>query len=373
MERKERTMMDSQKADSDSASVEEPGQRQSNGRLKQENLDHYSMMAVCAYLYYIKKPALSQQEIAALFKIHKSKVSRILKQAVEGNIISFRLNLPEIDALRAALISNFHLYDAWVVPTYKDIWTERVSGCGSLLKRMLGESAAKLISTERGPLKNGMHVGISCGESLLQSFLNIVPDTAQGLTIFPLTVESVPEMAYQSPSTLVGVFHAKCFRNSESYGPQLISPSTLADKKQHRLLLARLEEQIRDLSQEMDIAFVGIGNVDFNDYKSGYMRILRHADIDPRILEKHKVIGEINNRPYDAQGKDKFKEIEGLEKHLFAIDLDEIRNHAKTKPVVAVAGGKQKIEAIRVALETRIVNILVTDMLTAEALLKHTA
>lgn len=119
------------------------------------------------------------------------------------------------------------------------------------------------------------------------------------------------------------------------------------------------------------MAFVGIGAMDFKNLNSSFFKLIRGTNVSFEFLEKKKAVGEINNRPYNELGQDIFAETGQKTPHLVALELSFLKQMvSKGKPVIAVAGGPEKIEAIRVALKYKMVNILITDYETAEALVK---
>ena len=58
-----------------------------------------------------------------------------------------------------------------------------------------------------------------------------------------------------------------------------------------------------------------------------------------------------------------------LNDRVISMDLDQLR---AVRRVVAVAGGKRKTNAIRGALAGKLVNVLITDLATADRLLAQT-
>ena len=56
-----------------------------------------------------------------------------------------------------------------------------------------------------------------------------------------------------------------------------------------------------------------------------------------------------------------------LDERVVGLTLDEIK---KIRRVIGVAGGSSKHQAIRAALEGKVINVLVTDHVTAQYLLR---
>ncbi|CAN5891822.1 hypothetical protein BH11GEM2_BH11GEM2_00830 [soil metagenome] len=72
---------------------------------------------------------------------------------------------------------------------------------------------------------------------------------------------------------------------------------------------------------------------------------------------------DIALRCFDARGGDVRT---ALDDRILGITIDQLR---KVRRVVAVAGGGDKTEAIAAGLKTTLVHALITDRVTAEALL----
>ena len=75
-------------------------------------------------------------------------------------------------------------------------------------------------------------------------------------------------------------------------------------------------------------------------------------------------VGEIVGRIYDKNGQ---TVDEDLQRKMIGISLDKI---AKIPVRIGMSYGKDKIEAIKCAIAGGLVNVLVTDVPTAELLLK---
>ena len=75
-------------------------------------------------------------------------------------------------------------------------------------------------------------------------------------------------------------------------------------------------------------------------------------------------IGEISLRFFDADG---IVVKTSLNERVIGMTLEE---HSKVDRVIALAGGKNKTDAIKAALKTGIVDLLITDKFTAGRLIE---
>ena len=74
-------------------------------------------------------------------------------------------------------------------------------------------------------------------------------------------------------------------------------------------------------------------------------------------------MGDICLRFFDTAGRPVITE---LNDRVISIDLEELR---KVRRVVGVAGGRRKVSAVRGALAGKLINVLITDLASAQQLL----
>ena len=114
------------------------------------------------------------------------------------------------------------------------------------------------------------------------------------------------------------------------------------------------------MAEHADIALFGIGSMgkDSSILKAGIRTEAEYLE-----LVERGGIGEIVGRIYDAEGNPVDQE---MKKKMIGISLESMK---KIPIRVGVAYGKEKIEAIQGALKGQIINVLITDTATAEAVL----
>src|SRR4029079_5050139 len=89
-------------------------------------------------------------------------------------------------------------------------------------------------------------------------------------------------------------------------------------------------------------------------------------------LRQLGVVGEINYQPFDAEGRIvERSELKLLSHRVLSGEGDRLQALARRddRSVIAIAGGRAKIDAVRGALRGRFVNVLVTDEDCARGLL----
>ena len=122
----------------------------------------------------------------------------------------------------------------------------------------------------------------------------------------------------------------------------------------------------------MDVALVGIGQI--AEQTPGFCSLAESYGVSVRRLREIGVVGEINYQPFDAEGRIVDQpELRALMRRVLSVTGERLQelSRREDRSVIAVAGGRAKIEAVRGALRGRFINVLVTDEDVAQALLKH--
>jgi DNA-binding transcriptional regulator LsrR (DeoR family) len=113
------------------------------------------------------------------------------------------------------------------------------------------------------------------------------------------------------------------------------------------------------------VALVGIGATEPSRALASSGNIFSPQEL--KLLAGKGAVGDICLRFFDAGGKPVVTE---LNERVISIDLDELR---AVRRVVGVAGGRRKINAIVGAVSGKLVNVLITDLGTAERMLSASA
>ena len=123
----------------------------------------------------------------------------------------------------------------------------------------------------------------------------------------------------------------------------------------------RYVREVMDLFDSVTLALVGIGALEPSRALASSGNVFSSQEL--KQLEQRGAVGDICLRFFDESGK---PVITDLNQRVISIELDQLK---RTRRVVAVAGGRRKLAAIRGALTGRLVNVIITDLVTAEALL----
>jgi DNA-binding transcriptional regulator LsrR (DeoR family) len=103
----------------------------------------------------------------------------------------------------------------------------------------------------------------------------------------------------------------------------------------------------------------------------GFCSLAESYGISVRRLRQLGVVGEINYQPFDAAGRIvDHPELHALTRRILSVDGGHLQGLSRRadRYVIAVAGGKAKLDAVRGALQGKFMNVLVTDADVAAAL-----
>ncbi len=303
-----------------------------------------------ARLYYENNQ--NQDQIADTLGVSRSKVSRLLTQAREEDIVHITIVDPSSNQARLeqALTTTFGLAEAVVVAgTMPSEETRR---------KRIGQATARYLEAA---LTNGDRVGIGSGRTLYalatalsgrRRLQTEVTPVVGGLGRVPACFQS-NELARMVAETLGGTWQFL-------YVPAVLESSSA---RQAILMHDHVQEVIGSWSK-LTVAIVGIANT---ISPSGAQTLFANFldDATQRRLREQGAIGGICVRYFDANGK----LCEELTDRVVSIDLDQLRHVPR---IIGVGGGLEKVEAILAALRGRYVNVLVTDEETAQAVLNLT-
>jgi DNA-binding transcriptional regulator LsrR (DeoR family) len=307
------------------------------------------LLVQCLQLYY--RQGRSQKDIALALGVSPATVSRLLKRAFDEGLVRVELDLPRRQELETALIALFQLRDAVVI----------ASGGRGDVKEDLGAAAAAYFEKVA---RDGMRVGLSCGFTLYQTIRQLRERRFRDLELYPLSGESTLKLVDLFPNTLVGMMAAKYRPHVRAFAlpvQHLISLREI-ERERRRLLRDPEVRRIYEAAQDIDIALVGIGLI--GEQTPGFCALAESYGVSVRRLCQLGVVGEINYQPFDAKGTlvDR-PELRALTRRILSVEGNRLQalSRRDDRYVVAVAGGRAKVEAVRGALRGRFMNVLVTD------------
>jgi deoxyribonucleoside regulator len=139
------------------------------------------------------------------------------------------------------------------------------------------------------------------------------------------------------------------------HAPSIVDSAALCDA----LLADRSVQAALATAGQSEIAIVGIGNMDRDATLLTASHILG-ADRDALIAQG--AVGSMNSRFFDAAGQP----VGHLDQRTVAIEWADLK---AIRQVIAIAAGTAKAAAIRAAIRSTTINVVITDEATAESIL----
>jgi deoxyribonucleoside regulator len=302
-----------------------------------------------AYLYY--RLNYSQQSIAKLFGTTKMSISRYLKQARERKLVKMEVDLPfEIDyQLQEKLKESFRLQNIVVA---KNLAKENT-------KVFLGKIASFHLNYF---IKPNDTIGIGIGETIYMLSKFLQNEIYNDVTVFPLIGNSQISLSYINIESILYNFKNKL----HCKGYLFPAPVRVKSKEDKEMLLSKgfIYDKTLELWDKCTVMILGIGNI---SKKSAFVGNIVDALTFKEIvfLKEKKTVGEILANFYDINGN--IIAEEEISSKFVGISMGKM---VSTKKVIAVAGGKDKVNAIYGALKTGAINMLITDNEAAQGILK---
>jgi DNA-binding transcriptional regulator LsrR (DeoR family) len=316
-------------------------------------IDKMRMAAKVARLYYSQ--GVQQSEITERLNIHQSTVSRLLRKARESGIVRISVTAPSgIHAeVEEALESRFDLRQAIVV--------DSVSNDEGQIVRDLGSAGACFLELAAKP---GEVIGISSwSASLLEMIKAMHPAKNRTGTKVVQILGGAGNPVAQTHATHLAERLAHLIGGSAVLLPVPSVTTSIGAKK----VLLR-ETYVRgaiELFDRVDTVLVGIGAVEPSRLLASSGNVFSVEEL--KQLRNQGAVGDICLQFFDAAGAPVRTE---LNERVIGITLSQI---SKAKRVIALAGGKRKVEAILGALNGGWINVLITDQWTAQAILDSSA
>jgi len=312
--------------------------------------DNVRLMTKVARMYYSQ--SIRQTEITERLNIHQSTVSRLLKRAYEAGIVRISVTVPTgIHAdLEEALESRFGLREAVVV--------DSITNDEGQIVRDLGSAGAYLMELA---VKPGEVIGISSWSASLLEMINAMHPTKVG------TANKVVQIlgGLGNPAAQM---HATHLTERLAYligGTAVLLPvpgvTTSIDAKKV-LLKETYVRSAMELFDRMDMVLVGIGAVEPSRLLASSGNVFSSQELNQ--LRKQGAVGDICLRFFDSAGEPVRTD---LTERVIGMSLPQIK---KAKRVIALAGGKRKVDAILGALNGHWINVLITDRWTAKSVLE---
>jgi DNA-binding transcriptional regulator LsrR (DeoR family) len=315
-------------------------------------IDHQRMLVKTAQLYYEQE--LTQAQISQRLGLSRQKVQRLLQEAREQGIV--RINIQPVmgvfTSLEQKLERRFGLDEAVVVET--TAYEEQ-----AVVMREIGAGAFEYLLRVLRP--NDVIV-VSWGGSLLGMVDALQArggvDDVEELTV----VQGLGGLGDPTRSTHAADLTRRLAQMLGGRALLLPAPG-VAGSLESRKAYAGDPFVAQALAQgaAANLAFMGIGAPRPDSILCREGTIVSWSEMS--VLEEQGAVGDINLRYFDRLGQ---RVASDLDERVIGLTLDEIRQIDR---VVGVAGGAAKFEAIRAALQGKLINVLVTDHMSGRRLL----
>lgn len=297
----------------------------------------YALATKAAWYYYMEDN--TQAQIAEVMGVSRAKVIRLLEEARAQGIVqfSFRKNDSQRVSAEQLLIDRFGLKDAFVIPTPLD---------SSAINQSIAQGAAHYVSDH---LREDGYLNIGYGDTVSRMLGFLAKNREESLNVVSLT----GGVSYYLPSVGTTAYSMHLFLTPS---PLVVSSRQVRDA----LLDEKSLQDVSTMTEYADMSVVGIGAAveGATVLRNG---ILNEGELT--VLKMQGAVGDVLNHFMDKDGNLIQTEIED---RVISTDLDKLR---QLKNVVGVAGGKDKVSAIKAVLNGGYLNVLITDSDTAAELL----
>lgn len=320
--------------------LEKPGGSRSAGSAQQE------LRIRAAWIYYVE--GKTQLETANVLGLSRVAVTRLLSEARSRNEVAVRIHseLKSLVDLARRVESRFGLREAIIAP---------FSDRGGDPTRAIAAAAGEFLSRT---VKSNMAIGVGWGRTL-HAALEFVDGRPLANTRILSLLGGISEAKRFNPAEFAWRF-AELF-DAEGF---LVPAPALVDSPETRdALLERCGlGGIFEMAEASDIAIVSCGDMSprTTSFRTGYM-----SEAERLSLIAAGAVGDVLCQFIDADGR---IVDHPLNRRFIAIGLKRLRRVMRT---VLVSGGPEKTAVLLAALKVLSPTVLITDEVTASALLEE--
>ena len=311
-------------------------------RYSAADIEQLRQMTKAARLHHIQ--GARQTEIAEKMGISQAGVSRLLRMAEEQGIIRSIVVPPEglYPDLEEGPVEG---YVVDVDPTEEGI------------SQILGAAAARCLTDvfEGGPV-----LGFTSWSTTLREMARLIePRVKSQIKCVVETLGDLGSPMMQHEADVATLQMAQAFRAEAVF---LRAPGVMGSAALRDAALADVHiQKALSLLNEVDIVFVGLGPADFHgplEENDNFFTAEQLAEV-----RNAGAVGQLHQRFIDREGRPVRTPLDDL---VIGISLDQLRDAGRR---IAVAGGAAKHEALAAALAGEWIDVLVTDVDSANTLL----
>ncbi len=298
-----------------------------------------------AWSYY--NEGLTQAEIAKKHGITRAKVNKILQDCRDEGLVQIIINAEEASCAEVEfhLERTFGLVKAIVVPT---------PAKEKHLYAAIGETAGAHVSKH---LRDGQSLGLGWGKTLRASLGGVQQRTPGDISIVSL-FGGLPRSGTTNPYDIAAVFSRRLNVSQCHY---IAAPMYVTSEEVRKTLMIQpMFEKVFRRAVDVDMALIGAGDLttrSTNVVLGALTKEEWHSLLDAGS------VGEVFGYFLDENGNIIDHPIN---RRFMGADLDQLK---KIPSKVVASGGMQKVPAIKAILKAGYADILVTDEVTAKAVL----
>lgn len=314
------------------------------GELSEDLINEYRRVA-----YYYYRIGLTQEEIAKRMNMSRQRVNRIVSSCIKLGIVKITIDGMEncYLELENELEKKFHLKEVCIIENENpdDLYDN------------LGVEAAQCLMRH---VKNNSIIGIARGRAVSSLIENLpIVQNKETITVTQLIGNIKEDNSQLGVDNMVYELASKLHAHEEHlYAPIIVGTAEL----KNAFMEDKVCKNTYSIIKNSDIAIVGIGAAK-KQWKY-LMSLYSQEDVRQRRWAK-KVVGEVCTYFYDENGNE-------VEPPFRDRIITVSHNDYKSIPIrIGVAGGVEKLDAIRGAVLGGYINVLVTDKKVAEKLLEN--
>ncbi len=314
--------------------------------------DRERLLVKVSRFYY--EHELTQSQISERLRLSRQKVQRLLKEAHQAGIVQITIR-PVIGAfpeLERKLEDRFGLQESVVIET-TDFYDQFV------VAREVGVGAADYL---RRVVQSQDSLVISWGGSLL-GLVNALSGGSRRADLDGIRViQGLGGLGDPNKEVHAADLTRRLAQVFRGEAVLLPTPAVAGTRKARDTYIEDpFVSNVLEQAKSANLAVMGIGAPRLDSILMREGRIVTEQDLE--TLKNNGAVGDINLRFFDENGK---LVQSNFDRRVIGLTLDEIK---RIERVIGVAGGAAKVSAIRGALAGRLVDVLVTDQITAQQVL----
>ena len=302
-------------------------------------------------LFYFYEKGYSNTDIAKMLGISRVTLNRLMMEAKEEGMVRIEIidtkNLKKLLNLEDAIKNRYNL-------KYVKLVDVNSADLDTVTSRLAAEGARHLDRYIHG----GMKIGIGWGNTLSAMVGFLTPNnTISDLEVYTLLGGACSEANFQPnllAQSLINLYGGSSYIIN---APFVCHSYLLCSEIKKEPSIANILKATRSL----DIAIVGIGREPNQEHlEKSYYHF--PPDIIDEII-KAGAVGDICGNFFDENGNICKTSVAD---RVVSIDINDLKQCSN---VIAIAGGPAKVRSIRGALNGGFIDVLITDLNTAAALL----